>query len=288
MRDGEHTFLDNLSALTPGVYYPQLLNTYNKNLLGLGFAGKDPIEAFYYSSALFYDSGPKKVYGSLTANSRFFAPVLTSLFYNNFDQNSLGVDFNYPFFTRLSSGLSFLSAGVTAAISKDDFSRKIYTPHFSSSLRFLGSWGSLSNTLYLPFESRFAGSTINRTGIYSNTILSNNLSDSRLSVNLINIYDPSNPDIVFPVLRGYPAAMGDKTGNVLSITYSKPLLKIREGWWNTALFLEDLCGIAFIDAAYGNSGSVSSTRKPDGFLSFLWTLGSGLLSTKITKKAGLF
>ena len=41
--------------------------------------------------------------------------------------------------------------------------------------------------------------------------------------------DPYNPDTVFPVLRGYAAALGDKTGNILRLDYSRPLIKIREG-----------------------------------------------------------
>ena len=257
--EGEHTLLNNLSGITPSVYYPQLLNSYNKNLLGVGFSGKDPIEAFYYSSAMYYDSSIKKLYGSLMIDSRFLAPVATSLFYNNFDENSLGMDLDYPFFIRLSAGLSYLSAGLTAQLSKNDFTRKIFTPHFSSSLRFLGTWGDLSNTLFLPFESRSAGSTIDRTGLYSNTILSNNLSDSRISVNIVNIYDPSNPDTVFPVLRGYATALNDKIGNVLRFDYSKPLIKIREGSWSTSIFLDDLCGNVFIDTAKGDRGSLQAS-----------------------------
>jgi hypothetical protein len=70
-----------------------------------------------------------------------------------------------------------------------------------------------------------------------------------VSLKVQGIYDPDNPDPVFPILRGYQEPLPAKAGVTLSLDYSWLLGKIRSGLWNPNVYLEDVAANFFIDTA---------------------------------------
>ena len=93
-----------------------------------------------------------------------------------------------------------------------------------------------------------------RNGWYTDLEIKRTFTESQLTLDASRIIDPPNPHTVLPMIRGYSEALPDKDGQVYSLEYSQPVLKIRNGFWNPNIYFEDLFATAFVDQAVASSG----------------------------------
>ncbi|MCX5749939.1 MAG: hypothetical protein NTZ10_06850 [Candidatus Saganbacteria bacterium] len=251
VKQGDYS--DNINSLFPPyTRIPMLLFDGSSAQSGLFFTGQDAIGNFPYKALALYDSGKKKMVLSTSVQTNFFSPAIASIGYADDTTSQISGQVVYPLIDKIAMGLSSFDLGLYGS-SFDNYSRKMVEP-------FLSAGFNLPNTIFnvssgIMFERLRLGSSISRTGYIGRLDISAFFLHNGLDASAVAIYDPDNPSDVFPQIRGYQAALTDKSGMILSAEINRRLLKIRQGWWSKGLYFEDLCGLVFIDGASSTAGN---------------------------------
>ena len=253
--------LDHLKTLLPKVHlvYP------TKGAAGVLLAGQDATGENSYWVDFCQEEGDQE--GSFSWTSTHFAPSILSFDYKL--EEEMGLSWMYPLRIRLSSPLSVL-AGLGAR-EFDEFERKEVTPSLSFFLNFPKTEIAVRAEYLL--ERKSLGSIMDREGVKAEAYLSRYLKDSQIGLRLSGINDPRESGERETNIRGYDESIkGDRLA-VVSLEYSRPLLKIRKGLWNPNLFFEDLCLTLFTEAAFSEgetqfSGGVELKQEAGAFFSF--------------------
>lgn len=243
-------YWDNLKTLAPLSWMPIVNVDENRSEYGVSLTGGDAVMDFpFYMLELSYDAQRKKVNSNLNMTVNYFAPWQISLKYSNVDKNFLALGMAYPLVTRLSDGLTDLSIG-TSMEYQADFPGLTWDPFVKAGWEWPRT--SMQFKIDTPLGKTQKGDV--RNGWYTDLEIKRTFTESQLTLDASRIIDPANPHTVLPMIRGYSEALPDKDGQVYSLEYSQPVLKIRNGFWNPNIYFEDLFATAFVDQAVASSG----------------------------------
>ena len=243
-------YTDNLKTLKPQGWAPWLEYDNDRNFTGISFFGNDAIGDFpSYILSLGYDANHQRIGTQLSLTSNYFAPWNFTLSYNDIMDKELSFDVGYPFFSRLSPGISTLKIGTAINYQGEQLELPEYEPYVMTDFRLPKTWGTLK--ISSPFSQT---NGINRTGLYGKLRINQYLAQGQLTLNALGIKDPNKSDSAFKLIRGYTQKLNAREGSISSLDYSHPLFQIHNGLWNPNLYFEDVCGGLFVDQAVANSG----------------------------------
>lgn len=235
------TYADNLKTLAPAIRLPLAeFDPYGASYVGVVLVGSDALGDFYYQAQLGYDNAEGQAGYDVQLESSFLAPLQVGLAARNTGgQAELALDTTYPLVSRLSPGLSHLSAGVAAEWTGDS-ARPAVTPHASLGLTYPRTRASLAARL--PVRA-------GETGVEADLgVLQNALGgDLELVARYRNDRTSANPEL--PEVRGYREPLAVPTGETVSAEYHRTLFRIDRGLWNPSVFLEDTYLTLFAEAA---------------------------------------
>jgi hypothetical protein len=190
---------------------------------------------------------------TVALSSLLFSPLLMDIEYVH--HNMARSRLSYPVLQRLSPGLSNVSLSLIGSAFDDDLSRKEITPGISLGFRFPRT--KIAVKAEFPLEREQFGSDVKRTAQRLHFAVRRYAMGGEARLLAKGYNDPDTPDSVGIRMRGYSEPLWTKTGGLLSLEYSRPLLKIRRGFWNPNVFFEDLCLVLFTDVAF-----LSESRRP--------------------------
>lgn len=244
-------YWDNLKTLTPKIMAPYFHKDVKKTEAGLIFLGSDAIGSIpQYQIGVFYDFEAGVWQTNSTVMLNLFPPFLATLGYNTYEERPLYLDLNYPLLTRMSPGISGVSVGSVVNYGEDYGTE--FIPYTTLNLQYPSTKAYLK--LEIPMEDHSWGAESERIGYYGQLAVEQLFFNGQLSLGVKGIYDPDNKDEVFPKIRGYLDPLNAKKGSVYTLEYSKPLLRIRNGFWSWDLYFEDLCASVFVDGAVPDRG----------------------------------
>jgi Periplasmic component of the Tol biopolymer transport system len=243
------TYIDNLKTMAPKFWLPMLDS--DKHEYGLMIMGADAVEDFpNYSATIVYNTEKDRPMGEFNLPINFFAPLQITLNYSDFDENLTQMMLAYPFINRLSPGLSELLAG-TYLTRDEDYKGLEIKPFVTIGLRYPAT----NATLTVSAPQSTLKNDQERTGLYTDFELKQDLADNEIRLSALMIDDPDNPHTdVFSQIRGYDDALTDNRGKIFIVEYSRPILKIRKGLWNPSVYLGDISGCIFNDQAIPENG----------------------------------
>ncbi len=247
------SYFDNLKTLLPAVRIPIFYSgTNEETYAGMYLGGTDAIGHFSYGAEFIYEFDKQGLDTEIFIRNKLYPPLITDLYYRNKDKDhEIDVAISRPLLKRLQSGLSHLTIKLQARMF-ESFDRTSYTPLLAAGFHYPGFRGELIAST--PWESSNYGSNIDRLGIHLNSFIMKYLYKSHLAINTIAIYDPDNPDNVFPKIRGYKEEIDGNQGGLIRCNLSKRLLTINKGLWNPNIYFEDLNATLFIDGAVPETG----------------------------------
>lgn len=213
-------YIENLKTLSPKVHIPFHI--------GIFLAGRDAVGENKYI-LLPYLYGDGRIGGMGSIYSSFFKPSILHLGFVS--EESLSIGWRYPLWRSLAPGLSYLDLSLVGGI-QDGFKEEYIRPGVGMGIR------SPRFELGL-FTGYHAGSEKGRIDLNLST--RRYISDSHLALSLN--YDPEEG--IRP--RSRP---GISLSNLLSLEYSFPYRKIRDGFWNPNIYLEDLFLLFFIELSF--------------------------------------
>jgi hypothetical protein len=238
-------YLDNLKTMSPSFHAPIVSMNNQHYEFGIYLEGQDAIGDFPAYQAMFtYDTEKRQLNSTVNLMINYFAPLDASISYSNREENSLILNLSYPVIKSYSPGLSNLSLG-TSLKCQDDYQGPAIDPFVNIGFRY----PKTNANLYVnaPFTRLNNGTQF--LGLYAGCEINQYLPGSELTLNIQSIHDPKNPDLVFPLIRGYDAKLTARRGMICSLEYSRPVLKIRNGFWKTNIFFEDITMVLFADRA---------------------------------------
>lgn len=209
-----------------------------------------------YTMTLGYNFGGEADYfnADFGFEVNYFAPFLI---YSFLDYSSLKdeqfqwkTNIKYPLIKSLKKGINNLYAGSKLNF-YNNFKRTELKPY--TEWKILYPFNELSGSLEIPLEK-------DRLGLYVNTTFKQIIYETKLELNNIYVNDENNPDKkVIPKIRGYSKRLQEKKGDVISLDYSFPVLKIRSGFWNPNIFFDTLGINLFSDYGTDSTKSQFST-----------------------------
>ncbi len=277
---------DVVKTLVPAFRMPFVLPTeadFSAWAYGLIFLGGDATNENIYAGFLARASDETDPLFNLFWQSKFFAPLDITLFYDY--KHSLEYTLAYPVLLSLEHGLSNLTIILDGRIF-DGLSRNEFAPGLA--VRFQYPTTTLSGRLSFPFERQSWGSDINRSAQEVYLGLRQMIKAGELRLRADAYVDHHDPEIPSFSLRGYepissPAAIS------LTAEYGRRLCKVRWGLWNPNLYFEDLFWTIFADWAWIDGGDTYysvgcelrlETKTGFGFLQVVPKLGVALTQDK--------
>ncbi|HHT47812.1 MAG TPA: hypothetical protein GXZ98_00765 [Firmicutes bacterium] len=242
---------DNLRTLTPKMMLPYFSPLDDGYVAGLYFLGTDAIGHLPgYQIGFLYDSVAKRWGTDTLVLLNLFPPFFVNLGYLSFADRPFYLDFNYPFYNRLSPGLSQITVGLACSYGKGLGAELI--PYTSLGFSYPGT--RLNFQLQTPVEDLDYIGKDKRVGYYGGVEANRLLGKGELSLKVQGFIDPDNQNGVFPLIRGYREGLAAKKGAVATLEYSHPLSQVRAGNWRLSTYLEDLYASLFVDAAFPDEG----------------------------------
>ena len=242
---------DNLATLVPKMMAPQYFTDGDDYMAGLVFIGSDAIGHIpSYQIGLNYVSNSKRWEPNALITLNLFPPFLLNFGYQPFEDRPLALDLNYPFYNRLSPGLSEISLGLACSYGQSLGAELV--PYTAVGFRYPGT--KLNLQLQMPVEDPSWGSSERRVGYYGALEANQLLLNGELTLKVQGFSDPDQKDDVFPRIRGYQKRLAAKRGAVSTLEYSHPLLRLGTGSWLLSLYLEDLYTSFFVEAAVPDEG----------------------------------
>ncbi|HEX3044352.1 MAG TPA: hypothetical protein VHY08_06320 [Bacillota bacterium] len=253
----EGGYWDNLKTMAPSFRVPVINVDANRSEYGVYIEGQDAIGHFpYYDATLTYDTKQEKMNVSADLMGSFLAPLNTMISYTNVGESSLTLDLSYPFIKRVEPGISDLSLG-TKLVYEEDYLGPALEPFMTFGYQTPRTNFSLNCSV--PQAQLQDGTQ--RSGLYAglviNQFLSGNesTSGSEMSLKFQSINDPDNPDLVFPLIRGYLEPLDAKQGEIYTLEYSRPIAQLRDGVWALSFYVEDISLKLFADWAKSWEGA---------------------------------
>jgi hypothetical protein len=238
-------YLDNLKTLRPAFHVPLVSLNDGCYEFGVYLEGQDAVGDFpAYQAMLSYDSKKQQLITSVNVTMNYFAPLDASIRYSNRDQNSLALSLSYPLVKRYSPGLSNLSLGTSLKYT-DIFWGPALNPFVNIGFRYPKT--NINLNLNTPITRLKNG--IQYTGLYAGCEINQYLPGSQLTFNIHGMNDLENPNPVFPPIRGYNTQLSARQGMIYSLEYSRPIIQIRNGFWKTNVYFEDIAMVLFTDLA---------------------------------------
>ncbi len=239
-----------ISPESNGVYLTGSDITYEHSYSILFTLGKEPLLELLYESRFW-----KPLTAGIMLN-RNSGETDTTLYgtYPLWKKNEPGLTgFDFSFQLRRDEGLTNhneIVPGITATITYPRW----YFQNILNYIAELKSFGSERNRGAVELTSLF--SRYFRRGILKNPEIG-----SEFKVILYLINDPKRQESKELEIRGYPGknALKVNRGGTLSLEYGFPLLKVRTGFWNPNVYLEDISLVGFGDVAFAQDKSPLSS-----------------------------
>jgi hypothetical protein len=247
-------YLANLGYMAPRVaHMPAFLE---ENYGGLLFLGGDPIMDFpQYAITAGYDFTKRRTAGSVSVSSLFFAPLQLATETGNIGDRFLLSRADYPLYRSVTPGLASVITGGAVRLD-DDFARRGVDPF----LDIVFGWPGTETGIYLGMriERVSWNSQVDRTGGYCRWALRQYLGYGETFIQALGIYDPDDPGGLFQPIRGYSSELVAERGGEGTMDITVPVVRIRRGLWNPAVYAEDITAGIFADGAIGE---LIGTRK---------------------------
>jgi len=248
---------DDLATLCPKVRVPFAYMDDNSNIVGgIGLSGSDAMSDFTYIALGAYDFGTHKAEYSVQVYSYMLSPVVISMISDSINNGELAADATIPLYRSQRPGLesAFIDLNYKAF---DGLGRREIFP--GAGINF--AWPSTLFGMYASrmFEGKWLGSTLaSRQGLNANMDLAQYLPEMKISLRGSAVFDPDNTDNMVSGIRGYSYAPSGNIGSSWDIDITRPLVRIRNGLWNpVSIYLEDICGGIFADAAFARDTQYS-------------------------------
>jgi len=130
-----------------------------------------------------------------------------------------------------------------------DFARREAQPFIEATF----GWPGTATGVFLgmPVERRSWNSESDRTGGYCRWALQQYLGVGEAFLQALGIYDPDDPGALFQPIRGYANELVADRGGEGTVDLTVPVVRIRRGFWNPAIYVEDVTAGVFADGAIG-------------------------------------
>lgn len=274
-----------LKTLFPAIHIPLIfpIDTTLKSW-GLGgyLIGNDAVGEHNYGCIFLLPTYANlKPYFNGIYNSYFLLPLVATFEFDNYSPYFSAL-LTYPVFYKLDASFSYLQISLKSRLFDTIFSRKIFSPYIVTEFNYPKI--ILSLAIAYNLERKKLGSSINRNGVTFIATIRRYIKYSEIDAMIRGFYDPDNPEGNGPLTRDPFDPFYAKSAVTISIDYSFPFLKIRNGMWNPNFYFEDLCISFFSDFAY------SDKRKNQFFIGSEIKLEVGLLfqdALRIIPKIGL-
>jgi hypothetical protein len=239
---------DNLLTLFPRLITPTLsLDTVRgRYLAGLSVLGTSALGDIRYhvSGLLDVQTGAPAAQGGFC----YLLPPLTfSLLGSTLDSGSLEATLEAPLLRRLTPLGHSLTLGLSAVLSGADLAARYYEPFLGFSLA--GPLNEIIGTVGAPFERLELGSLQNSLAVRGQIAFTQALLFGALKVSLLGIHDFERQPWRLPAPRGYSEGLAASSGFTLDLDIALRLLKIRQGFWNPPLYVQDVYFSPFATAA---------------------------------------
>jgi hypothetical protein len=246
------TYADNVKhMLMPRMLrLPIIEGTSDSLSIGAVLVGNDVVGDFPQWQLMgYYDTFQSKTFVEFALQNSFFRPLHQQIQIANTDGGSFTLNQYTTLFQREHYGLNSVLGGFSFS-AQDSYKRKIVSPYLSQGL----SWQTGKLRLYnsLIWEDKETlSSNRNRLGWQGQLSLrQQSTTHSELNSTVNIAYDPdADSDEVFYPLRGYADELPGNQGITARSTWYHPIFKVREGNWSPQIYLEDISGGVFFDAA---------------------------------------
>jgi hypothetical protein len=246
------TFMANLGhmAVPRLLHVPFIFGKGDSLTYGCMFQGRDATGDFpYWSAMVSYDTYYDKLKYGFSLENAFFRPVRNIIGYSNEDEQAFSSSQYITILKRMNYGLKEVTAGFSF-LTSENFNRKEWSPYLQLDLGW--STGNLFTIQSVPFETRsFLPSDRERLGWQSFLRVRQKMPlSSELRIMSHMAIDP-DADItsVFAPIRGYSEGIVANEGTLISSSWYKPVIQIREGLWNPQIYMEDINLGLFYDTA---------------------------------------
>lgn len=238
------------SFLDPDVRVPVIFpgdSTLRSWYLGAVLVNTDAPNENVAISYFGYDWANEDLILNTDFQSLLFLPVELSFAYDHGNSTEIGLEL--PLYRQLNRGLTSVTCGLTAAAWEDSIlARRGLAPYAAVGFDFPGTELDLSASF--PLEREAFGSDAERTAQYANISIRQYLAGGEVRP-IVRGFN-REPGLTWMMIRG--DSLLARSGGIVTLEYSHPLLRIRKGLWNPNIYFEDLCGVIFIDGCFSRNG----------------------------------
>jgi len=252
------SWLPNLSTLRPRVLYPIFSGTAGGGRVtlesaGAGIMGLSALGDIAYTLESWYVPQSEAVELDLAVSFLLPALLSLSLGLSTDGENELEAALEAPLFRSLGPGLTSLKVGLAGRLLEEDFSRLRLAPFAGAD--WLAPRGAASLRLETVLERRGLGSDRDLSGLQGRLSVSRQLRRAEAAAGLLGVWALEGVSWELPAPRGYTENPVVDRGGLLSLDLSLPLLRIRRGFWNPSVYLEDLFVVPFFDLVFTEAGT---------------------------------
>lgn len=255
-------------ALWPRLYrFPYIEGRQDSLVVGVMMAGMDILGDFpMWNATVLYDSFREEWGVDLGIENSFFRPLKHQLqFQLDFDgERQLNSVQYLSLLTRMNYGIQNAWTGFGFQLG-DRETRKLWYPFVGMNFAWAGGGLQTNNSLMYETTDFFA-SDRDRLGWHGRAVLRQKMPvGSELRARIQAGWDPdANVDEVFQPIRGWDDDWTARKGIILSASWYKPILKIREALWTPNIYFGDLSVGMFYDRAIPWDEPAAETRSSMG------------------------
>jgi hypothetical protein len=239
---------DNLLTLFPRLLAPVLELDFSRSryLAGLSVLGASALGDIRYYAGGLIDAltGAPAAQGGLWL---LLPPLSFSLQGSTLDSGWLELSAEAPLLRRLAPLGRSLTLGLTAFLSGAGFAEKQYEPFAGFGLA--GPLDELTGRFGALFQRLELGCLRNRAALHGQLSFSHAFLFGAAKASLQAVHDLQGLPWGLPAPRGYQAGLAAVSGLSLDLDFPIRLLKIRQGFWNPPLYVQDLYFSPFAAAA---------------------------------------
>lgn len=249
-------YLYNLGSLVPRALIPvfgfdALAGTWQA---GAVLAGRSVLGDFLYTAGAYYDSDSGRPELSAYLESQALPPLQLTVSFATSGADELRLTLLAPLYRSLRPGFSGLAVGLGAVLFEDDYSRRALEPQLQLGLRFPRM--ELQSTASLSVERAALGSSQEDLALLATLRWRQLLFGGQLGLTVAAVHDFDGLAWTLPPPRGYADGLPAQSGALVSAEISLPLLRLRGGLWNPAVYFEDLFLAPFFDLAVEAGGAL--------------------------------
>jgi hypothetical protein len=255
-------------ALWPRLYrIPFIEGREDSLVVGIMLAGNDILDDFpMWNATVLYDSYKKQWGMELGLENYFFRPVKNSLLFQlDFDgERQLNSVQYLSLLTRMNYGVQNTWTGFGFQLWERE-TRKMLYPFFGINFAWRGGRLQTSNSIMYE-NTDFLGSDRDRMGWQGRAVLRQKIPlGSELRTRIQTAWDPdANADEVFSPIRGHDDDWTATKGITVSVSWYKPILRIRDALWTPNIYVGDLSLGLFYDTAIPWKEALAEVRSSMG------------------------